>query len=131
MIGKQVGFKLPERFGGSDVVGVVKNVIRDVLSREITIVLNKKRSYVFREPSNILAMSEDNIVMAYGEFSSSSDDDFFEELHNVAEQGLGVDDAMKSLEQDVLLVSFHLSDPPSRKGRRSSFRKKKKKNKES
>lgn len=109
MINNFVSFKLPSRYGGDVVRGMVTNVFRDVIHHIIEITIkNNNNKYVFPEPDSIIC-NGNFIVFVYGSVIEASDDQFFEECKRMSCSG-SIDDVFKSFDCEHYAIPFELVD---------------------
>lgn len=112
----KVSIQVPERFGGRAIDGVVEFAYRNLLDKQVELVVDNTR-YIFPIP-DVIAEVDGDIAFVYGESQSAeltADDDdaaLFEELRSIAIEGGNIDDAISNLEtSDVVIVWIRLEKP--------------------
>ena len=109
--GKRVRAIVPKRFGGFVLNGVVSRVHRDVLDKNISIMIQDK-VYVFREPDVITRTDEHKILFIYGyttDTDETTDEQLLDEMRTIAYHGGNIDDAMSSLDCDTTnIIAFKM-----------------------
>jgi len=104
--GKRISVQVPPRFGGSDFAGVVESAYRNPLDKQVELVVDGAK-HVFPTPDVITEVDGD-VAFVYGQPDedclADDDDALLAELRAVAIDGGNIDDAIRRLETDAVVV---------------------------
>lgn len=108
LVGKYVSVNVPERFGRDSFEGVVEFAYKNPLDRQVELVVAGVQ-YVFPLP-DVITKIDGDIAFVYGKLEkqeeSVADDDeaLMGELRSIAIDGGNIDDAIKNLEIDNVVI---------------------------
>ena len=117
LIGKFVVSKLPERYGGKKIQGVVENVYRDSIANKLEIKFKRGKKFYFREPQKIMYENE-QIVLIYPNDDKVTDEDIFSNHKEQGFKGKGMESELSELSDEECRVVFQIQEKPKEYRRR-------------
>ena len=122
LIGQYIVSELPERYGGKKIQGVVENIYRDPILKQIELKLKKGKKYLFREPSKIEEY-EKNVTFTYLGGEEISDEEILSEHKEKAFKGMGIDKGLKEAAMsENCQVIFEIKEKPKERKRRRKLK---------
>ena len=118
LIGQYIVSNLPERYGGKKIQGVVENIYRDNINKQIELKFKKGKKHIFREPNKIVE-EENKIVLIYPG-TKRTDDEMLALHKETAFKGHGIEKEIDDSSEIECRVIFQIKDKPKERRRRKT-----------
>ena len=107
LLRQYVDIRLPTRFGGKSVQGLVNRVHRDIFENKVVVTINKKRHF-FQEPQAIV-FKDGNLLFLYGDVGYTDSEEMLEDDYNAYQESIH-QHLRRTCKKPVITTVFHLCD---------------------